>query len=85
MHPQQCHTWHPVEVCGQYSGDRAALQRDLNTLGKWAKRKLLKFKENFCLGLFLNGQYRLEDKWRERGFSGKVLEGLVDGKLNLNQ
>lgn len=43
MHPQQRHTWHQTGVCGQYTGDRAAIQRDLDRLDKGAKRKLMKF------------------------------------------
>jgi len=45
----------------------------------------MKFIEKSCMGLLLNRQCRLEDKWIERNFSGKVLRGLADSKLNMSQ
>lgn len=37
------------------------------------------------MGLFLNGEYMLEDRWIERSFLGEVLRDLVDSKLNTSQ
>lgn len=75
MQPQQQHTLRPT-------GDRAAIQRDLERLDKWAKLHGVNRKS--CTGLFLNGQYGLEANWIERTFAG-VLGVLVDAKLNMSQ
>ncbi|KAK4827847.1 hypothetical protein QYF61_021984 [Mycteria americana] len=68
---------------------RAAIQRDLDRLEKWANRNLVNFSKgkgkSLYLGRNMRGLYMLRADWQQSSFAEKELGVLVDTKLNISQ
>ena len=68
----------------------AAIQKNIDSLEKWANKNLIKYKKGICQVLYLGTNnpmhwYTLQVDQLERSFAEKELWVLVDKKLNLSQ
>ena len=81
-----------TKLCGEVNTleGRDAIQRDLDSLEKWACANLMKFNNAKCkvLHVFLGNpkhKYRLGREWIESSSEKKDSELLVDDKLSMTQ